>query len=273
MPASSFRCAVVQVCSTEDVEQNVDTAMRLVGKAADDGAEVIALPENFSWLRLEESHPTASTPLDGYAVKAMAELARNRGVELLLGSIPEAGGPDGKSYNTSVWIDANGSIAATYRKIHLFDIDLKGRESHQESKNIEPGEQTVVLERPQANFGLSICYDLRFPRLYRHLVAKGAEVLTVPSAFTLTTGKDHWTVLLRARAIENQCFVLAPNQWGHHGGKRRSYGRSAIIDPWGVVLAEVPDGEGYAVARLNRADLERTRNQLPCLQHQRPDLL
>lgn len=271
-PKPSFRCAVVQLRSTEDVDKNLSTCEELVRAAAADGAEVVALPENFSFLRIDpESRPPAQ-PLDGPIISRMSALAAELGVDLLLGSFPEVTDTSGRTHNTSVWLGPDGQVAAAYRKIHLFDIDIPGAETHKESDQVIPGREVVTVPTRQATFGLSVCYDLRFPELYRRLVEAGATCLTVPAAFTLTTGKDHWHVLLRARAIENQCYVIAPGQWGHHGGKRNSYGHSVIIDPWGTVLCDVPDGVGYGMARIDHGRLATIRRNLPALEHRRRDL-
>jgi predicted amidohydrolase len=268
----SFRCGVVQLRSTDDLAQNLERATHWIRRAAADGAEVIALPENFAWLRIGPDAESPIQPLDGPVVSMMRGLGRELGVHLLLGSIGEPSATPGKHHNTSVWVGPDGELLATYRKLFLFDVDIKGSETHRESDHVEAGRDVVCVDTPWARFGLSICYDLRFPELYRRLTDAGATCLTVPAAFTLTTGKDHWHVLLRARAIENQCFVIAPGQWGHHGGVRRSYGHSVVIDPWGNVLADVGEGEGFAVARIDMERVGRVREQLPCLQHRRRDV-
>jgi predicted amidohydrolase len=199
----------------------------------------------------------------------MAEAARRQELTLLLGSLPEKVAGDARVYNTSVLIGPDGAMIATYRKMHLFDIDLPGMEHLKESKAVRPGEELVVADAPFGRIGLSICYDVRFPELYRRLARQGARVLAVPSAFTERTGKDHWEVLLRARAIENLAYVVAAAQTGHHGGGRASHGHSMIVDPWGAVLAQVPEGEGVALAELDFARQDRLRRELPALGHAR----
>jgi len=199
----------------------------------------------------------------------MAALARRLRVTLLLGSLPERVPGDARVRNTAVLLGPGGETVAAYRKIHLFDIDLPGMEHLKESQAVLPGDEVVVAGTAIGPVGLSICYDLRFPELYRELVRRGARVLCVPSAFTERTGKAHWEVLLRARAIENLAYVLAPAQVGHHGGGRASHGQAMIVDPWGSVLAQVPDGEGVAVAELDFDRLERLRRELPALSHAR----
>jgi predicted amidohydrolase len=197
-------------------------------------------------------------------------LARATGAWLLLGGFPEkvAENP-GKLANTSVLLDPEGSIKARYRKMHLFDVEVPGGQRFCESDAVIAGAGPVVAETPWGGLGLSICYDLRFPELYRHLAQKGARILSVPAAFTRETGKDHWHVLLRARAIENLAFVFAPAQWGFHGGKRASYGHAVVIDPWGVVLAECGERDGFALAEVDLGYQDQVRRTLPCLSHRR----
>jgi deaminated glutathione amidase len=187
----------------------------------------------------------------------------------VLGGFPEKSPEPGHIYNTSVLLGPEGTVLAAYRKIHLFDVDLPGGARFRESDAVTAGSEAVLATCPFGAIGLSVCYDLRFPELYRQLTARGARILTVPSAFTAETGKDHWHVLLRARAIENQAFVIAPAQFGAHGGKRASYGHAVVIDPWGVILAEVGNHEGIAVADLDLAYQDQVRRALPCLQHRR----
>ena len=205
----------------------------------------------------------------GPILTAMADLARATRVHLLLGGFPERSEEPRLIHNTSVVLDPDGQVVATYRKIHLFDVDLPGGARFRESDAVKPGVEPVIAALPFGAVGLSVCYDLRFPELYRALAARGARILAVPAAFTAETGKDHWHVLLRARAIENQAFVLAPAQFGTHGGKRASYGHALVIDPWGVVLAESGNHEGVAVADLDLAYQDEVRRTLPCLRHRR----
>lgn len=262
--------AAVQMTSTAEVEKNLATAERLVREAARRGATFIGLPENFAFLRFEgEPVPDAQT-LDVPWVRRMADLARHLEITLLLGSLPEKIDGERKVHNTSVLLGPDGAVIASYRKIHLFDIDLPGME-HKESKAVAPGKQVVVADAPLGKIGLTICYDLRFPELYRALARKGARILAVPSAFTERTGKAHWEVLLRARAIENLAYVFAPAQVGHHGKGRASHGHAMIVDPWGDVLAQVADGEGAAIAELDFERQDRVRRELPALDHVRLD--
>jgi predicted amidohydrolase len=270
-PASATRvvAAVAQMTSTADVGRNLETAERLVAEAAARGARFVSLPENFAFLRSEGEPVPEAQALDGPWVRRMAEAARRQELTLLLGSLPEKVAGDARVYNTSVLIGPDGATIATYRKMHLFDIDLPGMEHLKESKAVRPGEELVVADAPFGRIGLSICYDVRFPELYRRLARQGARVLAVPSAFTERTGKDHWEVLLRARAIENLAYVVAAAQTGHHGGGRASHGHSMIVDPWGAVLAQVPEGEGVALAELDFARQDRLRRELPALGHAR----
>jgi len=266
---SSAVAAVVQMTSTTDVERNLAAAEALVERAAARGAAFVGLPENFAFLRSEGQPVPAPQDLDGPWVSRMADLARRLRVTLLLGSLPERVPGEARVRNTSVLLGPDGATLAVYRKIHLFDIDLPGMEHLKESKAVVPGEEVVVADTALGPVGLSICYDVRFPELYRELTRRGARVLCVPSAFTERTGKAHWEVLLRARAIENLAYVLAPAQVGHHGGGRSSHGQAMIVDPWGTVLAQVPEGEGVAVAELDFERLAQRRRELPALSHAR----
>ncbi len=265
--------AVVQLCSTQDIEANLKEIGRYVREAAAAGAELVALPENCVFLRTEAGTQAPVQPLEGELMGRLRALAEEAGTWLLVGSFPERSPDPRRYYNTSVVIDGTtrgAPIVATYRKLHLFDIDIPGSESQRESDSIMAGDQIVCADVAGMRTGLSICYDLRFPRLYSALVDAGAQVITVPAAFTEYTGKDHWLVLLRARAIETQTFVVAPGQFGWHGGKRRSYGKSAIIDPWGIPLAMAPDRTGWVMARLDFEHMESVRRSLPCAQHRSP---
>ncbi|MCB9787749.1 MAG: carbon-nitrogen hydrolase family protein [Deltaproteobacteria bacterium] len=266
-------CAVIQLRCTEDVEANLAAAERIVRDAAAAGAELCALPENTPFMRTTPAGPAPAEPLDGPIISRLRALAGELGIWLLVGSYPEAVPGDSRYLNASVVIDGTSDgapVTAVYRKLHLFDIDIPGGETQKESDWIVPGDQCVVTPIRGVPTGLSICYDLRFPRLYQRLVDAGARVLTVPAAFTEYTGKDHWLPLLRARAIETQCYVVAPNQYGFHGGKRRSYGKSTIIDPWGTPLCIASDRPGFALARLDFAFQDEVRRNLPCLSHRHP---
>jgi predicted amidohydrolase len=265
-----MRVAVVQLTSTDDLTANLEAARRAVGEAADRGAELVALPENFAYLRREGEPNPCAQALDGEIVGTLRELARSHRARIIGGTFPEAIPNDRRVYNTSVLVSPAGEIEAVYRKIHLFDVDLgSAGGAYTESAAIAPGKEVVVAETPIGPIGLSVCYDLRFPELYRAMADRGVSWIAVPSAFTPTTGKDHWEVLLRARAIENQAFVLAPAQCGRHSPERASHGRSLIIDPWGLVLAQAGDRPGVITADCDPQELARVRTAVPALRHRR----
>lgn len=277
---TSMWVAAVQLCSTEDVAENVTRARALVKAAAQAGAQLVGLPENFAYLGSDRDHKLsiaedASDSGRGPILEAMRQAAREARVWLLLGGFPErtallaSGEASTLIGNTSVLLDPDGAVRARYRKIHLFDVEIPGGHRFKESETIAPGADPVVAETPWGGLGLTICYDLRFPELYRLLAARGARLVAVPAAFTRETGKDHWHPLLRARAIENQLFVFAPAQYGFHGGKRASYGHALVVDPWGVVLAECGEQEGFALAKLDFGYQDQVRRTLPCLEHRR----
>lgn len=263
----SLRIAVVQMNSGDDVGANLDTAIRLITAAAGQGAELVALPENFLYIGPDRRRTFSR---EGPEIKALRDLARARGVYLLAGSIREDVGGGSLPRNTSLLIDSSGGVVAEYTKIHLFDVDLPSGERHRESEEVTPGERIVVAETPWARLGLTICYDLRFPELYRRLALRGAQAILVPSNFTLQTGKDHWLTLLRARALENTVYIAAPAQIGAKFGSRVSYGKAAIVDPWGTVVAMAPEREQtFAMAELDFDYLEEVRRRLPTLAHVR----
>ena len=265
-----MRAGAIQLNSTEDVERNLETADRLVREAASRGCQFVALPEKWTVLGTDEQMSAAAQPLDGPAIGWARTAARELGIELLAGSIVERVSGREKSANTSVHIGPGGEIKAIYRKIHMFDVEVDGV-LYAESASEQPGDEIVTSEVRGIPLGMSICYDLRFPELYRILAVRGAELIVIPSAFTLTTTRDHWEVLVRARAIENQCFVVAPNQIGPHPPGHRSGGRSLIVDPWGLVLATAPDRESIAVADLDLEMLRAVRRRLPSLANRRPE--
>ncbi len=268
----TLRVAVVQMNSQADKDANLDTAERLIDEAAAKGARLVALPEYVSFLGPKEAHPDQAEPIPGPTTDRFAAKARQHGVYLLGGSILERTDDPGRFANTSVLFDPDGEILAAYRKIHLYDVEIAGNVSAKESATILAGDRPLTAEVDGHPVGLSICYDLRFPELYRLLALDGAEILFVPAAFTLYTGKDHWHLLLRARAVENQCFVLAPAQIGPHPPDgARCYGHALVVDPWGTVLADAPDREAVVVADLDFADLRRIRAELPSLANRRPE--
>jgi deaminated glutathione amidase len=261
----------VQLNSTEDTERNLATADRLVRRAASRGAQLIVLPEKWSALGRAEPMAAAAQPLEGRCITWARDVARELGVDLVAGSIVEQLA-DGRRANTSVHIGPDGEIAAVYRKLHMFDVEVDGTR-YAESEQETPGDQIVSSSLAGGvGLGMSICYDIRFPELYRALVAHGAQVISIPSAFTLATTRDHWEILVRARAIENQAFVVAANQIGAHPGGTRSGGRSLIVDPWGIVLAGASDTEDVVVAELHFERLREIRRTLPALTHRRPEV-
>ena len=265
-----IRIAAVQMNSGADKEANLRAAEGLIDQAAEWRPRIIALPEYFNFLGPSEAHEVNAEPIPGSTIERLAERARKHGVYLHCGSLLERSARPGKFYNTSVVLNPQGDIVAHYRKIHLFDVEVAGHVSAQESSTIEPGDEIVTLDLDSVRFGLSICYDLRFPELYRILALLGAKVLFVPAAFTMFTGKDHWEVLLRARAIENQAFVVAPAQVGKHPPNGVSYGRSMIVDPWGLLLAQAGDSPDVIVSDLSLEALARVRRDVPSLRNRRP---
>jgi predicted amidohydrolase len=269
MHPSSYLVGAVQMTSTADRARNLATAIRLVGEAHELGAKLVGLPENFAFMGKEEERIGGAETLEGPTLSALRELARSRKIFVLAGSIAEQVPEPGKTANTSALIADDGSIAAAYRKIHLFDVNIPDGARYAESETVVPGDKAVLATTPLGRIGLTVCYDLRFPELYRALATLGAEILCIPSAFTLFTGKDHWEVLVRARAIENLAYALAPAQVGRHSPTRVTYGNAMVVDPWGVVLARCPDGEGVCVAPFNRERLEQVRRELPALKHRK----
>jgi deaminated glutathione amidase len=267
--ADRLRVACVQISSSPSKAENLERMEPLVGRAAATGADLVLLPEKWNGLGSHEILLDVAESLDGgETVDAMSGWARTHGITLVGGSIAERREGREKLSNTCVVFDPDGEIEAVYRKIHMFDVEVGGV-VYRESASEEPGDGPVSCEVEGWRLGLTVCYDLRFPELYRILAVEGAELVTVPAAFTLFTGKDHWELLLRARAVENQCYVVAANQWGVVEGKA-SYGRSSIVDPWGVVLAQAPDGDGGISAELERAHMERIRRSVPSLANRQP---
>ncbi|MDW5594388.1 carbon-nitrogen hydrolase family protein [Conexibacter stalactiti] len=265
-----MRAAAIQMNSTADRDRNLTVADRLVRAAARDGATLVALPEKWSVLGTAEQLAAGAEPLDGPAISWARATARELGIDLVAGSIAERVEGREKGLNTSVHVGPDGELRAVYRKIHLFDVEVAGT-AYRESDGEDAGEEIVTSTLADGTeLGLAICYDLRFPELFRILALRGARVVTLPSAFTLATTRDHWEVLLRARAIENQSFLVAPNQIGVHGDGNRSGGRSMIVDPWGLVLALAPDAEGHVIADLDLARQADVRTRLPSLANRRP---
>jgi deaminated glutathione amidase len=258
--------AAVQMTSTDNVADNLARAERLISQAARQGAALVALPENFAYLRSEAEAIEYRQSRDGELVEWMKKLASRLDIYLLAGSFPEMK-DDSKVYNTSLLFSPTGRLLAEYRKIHLFDATLTDGTVLTESRFVEPGDKIVTAEINGHKAGLTICYDLRFSELYRHLAKLGSEIIFVPSAFTLQTGRDHWETLLRARAIENQVYIIAPAQFGWHNPRRASYGRSLIIDPWGTVVAKAPDRECVILGEIDFEYLELVRSLMPCRNH------
>lgn len=265
--------AVVQLNAQDDVTYNLGRAEEWIARAAAAGARFITLPENFAFMGEEAKKREIAERVDGAfpgpILSALFAAASKHGVWLLGGGMPEKSDDPARPFNTSVLVDPQGAVAATYRKVHLFDVSLPDGTSLRESSATSAGTEAVTASVMGTRVGLSVCYDVRFPELYRRLVDQGARVVTVPSAFTLTTGKDHWHALLRARAIENQVWVLAPAQHGKHPRGRQTYGKSLIVDPWGEVVAQCTEGEGIAMARLDFEYQDKVRTSLPSLLHRK----
>jgi predicted amidohydrolase len=267
--ASELPVAAVQLNAGTEKQANIDRAGQLVAQAAAAGARLVVLPEKWNGFGSSKILRACAEGLDdGESVAAMRDWAREHGIHLVGGSITERS-ESGRLFNTSLVFDPRGDLVATYRKIHLFDVEVGGH-VYRESDVEDPGEEIATADVEGWTVGLSVCYDLRFPELYRILTLRGANVLVVPAAFTMATGRDHWELLLRARAVENQCYVIAAGDWGEHPGGRRTYGRSMIVDPWGVVIAQASDGDGVVTAVIETARVEEVRASLPALANRRP---
>jgi deaminated glutathione amidase len=266
-----MRAAAVQLASTPDRARNLAAADRLTRAAAAAGAELVVLPEKWPVLGTPEQTAAAAEPLEGETLAWARATARELGIDLVAGSFAELVPGEERGRNTSVHVGPDGELHAAYRKVHMFDVEVGGR-TYRESAHEAPGDEPVLSATADGTgLGLSVCYDLRFPELYRILAVRGARILTVAAAFTLTTTREHWEVLLRARAIEDQCFVVASNQVGEHAPGLRSGGRSMIVDPWGVVLAQAPDAETFVVAELDLDRQDEIRERLPSLANRRPE--
>jgi deaminated glutathione amidase len=260
-----MRAAAVQLNSTDDKDRNMATADRLTREAAADGADLIVLPEKFNVLGEHEDYVAGAEPLDGPTISWARDTARELGVDLVAGSVVEKRDGHEKLGNTSVHVGPDGEVKAVYRKIHMFDVVVGGIE-YRESASEEPGDEIVLSEAHDGiPLGLTVCYDLRFPELFRILAIRGARVITLPAAFTKVTGRAHWEILVRARAIENQAFLVAADQIGTHPPDKESFGGSIIVDPWGEVLARAPDEECFIAANLDFARQDEVRDQLPSL--------
>ena len=279
----NHKAAIVQMVSTGDVQTNLVVAARQIGEAVAAGAALVVLPENFAVLdggplsQYAEREGDASALLQGF----LRQQAQQHGIILVAGTMPLVTRPvlpggivetiaDGRVRPASLVYGPDGLLMARYDKMHLFDVQVADKQAqYMESRSFEPGSSIVTVATPLGKLGLSICYDLRFPELYRRLLEEGAEIITVPSAFTKVTGEAHWEILLRARAIENQCYVLAPNQGGVHNASRETWGHSMIVDPWGKVLASVEKGEGIAIAEIDLEYLHEVRNRMAVQAHRR----
>lgn len=274
MSDENYRAAALQMNSQADLSYNFEQAYELIADAAGRECRLVCLPENFPWMGALEERSRRAGKIAGETRKFLADTASEFGIWLSGGTYPEPAGedsPGGRVYARSPLLNPRGETVATYDKIHLFDVDLPGGESYRESDYIQPGEPEPVVWRSgeTGSLGLSVCYDLRFPELYRALSARGAQVLLVPSAFTHTTGRDHWQALLRARAVENTCWVVAAAQTGVHGRDRATWGHALIADPWGRVVDEAGTAPGMAVAEIDFGRLEEVRRAIPSLKHRR----
>jgi predicted amidohydrolase len=263
--------ALVQLDARDDVDANVPAAVALADDAAAGGARLVALPEYLQFRGRDEGFRDSARPIPGSHTDPFAEVARRRRAWILVGSTAETSPDPARPYNTSVLIAPDGSIAATYRKVHLFDVAIEHGPVDRESARVTPGDALTCVDVDGVRVGLTVCYDLRFPELYRSLALAGASILTVPAAFTERTGRDHWEVLLRARAIENGAFVLAPAQIGGPPGQA-AFGRSMVVDPWGTVIAQAPDTIGIVHADLDIDRVEKVRRGIPALANRRPEV-
>ncbi|MEM1246529.1 MAG: carbon-nitrogen hydrolase family protein [Acidobacteriota bacterium] len=267
----SFLAAAIQLNGNSNEEACIEEATRLIRQAAAHGARFVATPEATNYLGPHDRKVATAEGLDGRVCRHFGELAAELDIHLLLGSFNESAEETARCYNTSVLFGSTGEVLASYRKMHLFDVDVSDEVRFQESATCRPGEDVVVAETELGAVGLSICYDMRFPELYRRQVDAGAKILAVPSAFTVTTGRDHWYPLLKARAIETQCWLIAPAQWGEHddGGLRNSYGHSLIIDPWGQIVASCSDGTGIAFGVVDLDRVDQIRQSMPVGEHRK----
>jgi deaminated glutathione amidase len=265
-----MKVAAIQMTSGPEVAANLEQAAALLAEAAARGARLAALPENFCFMGLKDADKRTVAEPDGHGPVQdfLAATARRLRLWIVGGTVPLVAAADGRVAAASLVYDSDGARAARYDKIHLFDVDLPGRaESYRESAHVAPGARAALLDTPVGRLGLSVCYDVRFPELYRHLSAEGAQLLSVPSAFTSPTGRAHWETLLRARAIENLCYVVAPAQSGFHASGRETHGDSMIVDYWGRVLQRLPRGSGCAVADIDLAAQANVRESFPALAH------
>lgn len=269
---ANHRVAACQLDSQDDKRANVQTALDLLDTAAGEGADVAALPEMFTFMGEKEDYRANAEPIPGDVTDELARKAEEHDMWVHGGSMFEVADEPGKVHNTTVVFDPDGELVDTYRKIHLFDVEIGDDVVTQESARVEPGEEIVTVDTGFATAGLSICYDLRFPELYSSLAGQGADLIFVPAAFTKHTGKDHWEPLLRARAVETQSYVVAPGQIGDKPNGVPSYGRSLVVDPWGNVVSRASDVEGVVTADIDFDYLDRVQRELPSLTHKRYDV-
>jgi len=272
MPSTAFDIAVLQMNSGEDKAANIETALRLIDEAAATGARMVVLPEIWTYLGDEEGNRANAEFIPGPVTDALAQKARQHGIYVHGGSILEKRDGEPKLFNTAVVFDPTGQIVAKYSKMHMFDVVLDGVASYRESNTVQRGEEIVTFDMDGTTVGLAICYDLRFPELFRILRLRGAEVIVLPAAFTMTTGKDHWEVLLRARAIENQVYMVSCGQFGPDSSGKWCYGRSLVADPWGTVIATAPDRECVLRATIDPEYLQKIRRQVPSVENRQADL-
>ncbi|MCO5220802.1 MAG: carbon-nitrogen hydrolase family protein [Thermomicrobiales bacterium] len=272
MTSTAFDVAVLQMNSGEDKAANIDTALRLIDQAAATGARLVVLPEIWTYLGDEAGNRPNAESIPGPVTGALAEKARQHGIYVHGGSILEQREGEPKLFNTTVVIDPSGEIVAKYSKIHMFDVVLDGVASYRESNTVQRGDEIVTFDLDGVTVGLAICYDLRFPELFRILRLHGAEVIVLPAAFTMTTGKDHWEVLIRARAIENQVYMVTCGQFGPDSSGKWCYGRSLIADPWGTVVATAPDRECVVTTTVDRDHIQKVRRQVPSVENRQADL-
>lgn len=272
MASTAFDIAVLQMNSGEDKAKNVETALRLIDQGAETGARMVVLPEIWPYLGDDAGNRANAETIPGPVTDALAAKAKQHGIYVHGGSILEQRSGEPKLFNTTVVFDPNGELVAQYSKIHMFDVVLDGVASYRESNTVQRGEEIVTFDLDGTTVGLAICYDLRFPELFRILRLQGAEVIVLPAAFTMTTGKDHWEVLIRARAIENQVYMVTCGQFGPDSSGKWCYGRSMIADPWGTVLATAPDRETVLTATVDRDYLRKIRRQVPSVENRQADL-
>jgi len=267
-----MKIAVIQMNSTNNKGKNIVKAKEFIDEASNKGAKLIALPEMFNFLGPNKEKLSQSETIPGPTIKCMMNKAIEHKIYILCGSILEKSKDCRKAFNTSVFLNPQGAIIAKYRKIHLFDIKIKGESFYRESATMNSGTKVVTISTDFAKLGFSICYDLRFPELYRKLTIQGAQIIFIPAAFTLQTGKDHWEVLIRARAIENQVYIIAPAQTGSHPPGEKCYGKSMIVDPWGIVIAKASDKEMIIYSEIDLLYQNKVRKEIPSLSHIRKDI-